>query len=110
MSSKTVNLSLPAELLRALDKAAKANYASRSDFIRESVVQRLKREAYDAAYPITTEFDDGSGETWRTVVDFRDKDHPAGVSFDEVIEALEKLEERDRQNAKTTGKARRKKS
>ncbi len=49
MDSKTINLTLPAKLLEELNEAAKANYASRSDYIRESVVARLKREQSLAA-------------------------------------------------------------
>lgn len=44
MNAKRINLTLPAELLKRINEAAKANYASRSDYIRESVVMRLKSE------------------------------------------------------------------
>jgi metal-responsive CopG/Arc/MetJ family transcriptional regulator len=44
MDSKTINLTIPANLLAELDEAAKANYTSRSDYIRESVVLRLKKQ------------------------------------------------------------------
>ncbi len=42
MGTKSVNLSLPAELLLIIDEAAKASYCNRSDYIRESVVRRLE--------------------------------------------------------------------
>ena len=44
MVTKIISLSLPAELLKIINEAAKAHYASRSDYIRESVVMRLKSE------------------------------------------------------------------
>jgi metal-responsive CopG/Arc/MetJ family transcriptional regulator len=43
-NTRTINLSLSAELLKALDKAAKKNYASRSDYIREAVLLRLRSQ------------------------------------------------------------------
>jgi len=42
MGSQTVNISLPKDLLAELDKAAKADYTSRSDFIREAVLGKLR--------------------------------------------------------------------
>lgn len=44
MSSKTINISLDEKLIKEIDKAAKAEYASRSDYIRQSVVNQLGRK------------------------------------------------------------------
>lgn len=44
MMTRTINISLPAQLLKEIDEAAKGNYASRSDFIRETMVLRLKNQ------------------------------------------------------------------
>ena len=45
LKTKTINLSLPEELLKDIDRAAKAESRTRSDFLRESVRQRvLKRD------------------------------------------------------------------
>ena len=99
MSSKTINLSLPAELLRALDKAAKANYATRSDFIRESIVMRLKGQRI-----VKDEW--GDEGRWETVLDVRKHGYPDGIPFDEVVEILERLEKRDQQKRKTPRQAR----
>ncbi len=41
MSTKTINISLDDDLLKKVDKAAKAEYASRSDYIRQSLVRQL---------------------------------------------------------------------
>ena len=40
--AKTIHVSLPESLLDEINEAAKANYESRSDYIRESLVLRLK--------------------------------------------------------------------
>ncbi len=45
MASKTFNLSLPEELVESLDKQAKKDYSSRSDYIRKAIVNQLKAEA-----------------------------------------------------------------
>ncbi|MDB5178538.1 MAG: putative transcriptional regulator, CopG family [Patescibacteria group bacterium] len=42
MSTQTINISLPEELVKKIDVAAKAEYASRSDYIRQALVGRLK--------------------------------------------------------------------
>lgn len=42
MATKTINISLDEALLKKIDKAAKAEYSSRSDYIRASVVKNLQ--------------------------------------------------------------------
>ena len=42
MSSQTINISLPEELVIKIDQAAKAEYASRSDYIQQALVGKLK--------------------------------------------------------------------
>jgi uncharacterized protein (DUF1778 family) len=42
--SKKINLRLGRELLEAIDEAAAANYQTRSDYMRESIVLRLNRQ------------------------------------------------------------------
>ena len=41
MPSQTINISLPSELLKKVDEAAKNNFSSRSDYIRQSLVSAL---------------------------------------------------------------------
>jgi Arc/MetJ-type ribon-helix-helix transcriptional regulator len=100
MSSKIINLSLPADLVKKLDEAAKDNFATRSDYIRESIVMRLKGQR------VVDEW--GEDGNWETVVDFRDAKHPNGVPMDDFIELLERLEERDRQERQASRKTARK--
>ena len=82
MSSKTVNISLPEELLKKIDSAANGEFTSRSDFIRDSIVRRLKHQR------VVDEWGD-EGE-WETVVDFS-KISPGGVLAKDVLTALDKL-------------------
>jgi metal-responsive CopG/Arc/MetJ family transcriptional regulator len=44
MSTQTINISLPKELIKEIDDAAKAEYASRSDYIRQALVGKLKSD------------------------------------------------------------------
>ena len=81
MSSKIINISLPEELLKKIDKSARSEYASRSDFIRETLVRLLKGQR------IADEWGD-DGE-WATVIDFRDI-NPDGVPVKEVLKVLQK--------------------
>jgi len=80
--TKTINISLPEELLKKIDAEAKAEYASRSDFIRDTLVRRLKGQR------VVDEW--GDEGTWETVVNFRAVS-PEGVLADEVLAAIKKL-------------------
>jgi len=86
-NSKAINITLPSELLKEIDSAAKGEYASRSDFIRESVVRRLKGQR------IVDEW--GDEGNWETVIDFRDLPG-GGMVIDEFIDRLEKLNGQDK--------------
>jgi metal-responsive CopG/Arc/MetJ family transcriptional regulator len=44
MSTQTINISLPAELVKKVDKAAQLEFASRSDYIRQALVGKLNAE------------------------------------------------------------------
>lgn len=44
MKSKTVNISMPEELLKKLDERAEKDFSSRSDYIRKAVINQLKAE------------------------------------------------------------------
>lgn len=84
--TRTINISLPEELLRDIDIAAKHEYATRSDYIREALVRKLRGQR------IVDEW--GDAGTWKEVVDFNDisKD---GVPAAEVLSALESLARKD---------------
>lgn len=80
--SKIINISLPEELVKKIDKLAKGEYASRSDFIRETLVLRVKgRKIVDVW---------GDAGEWETVVDFRDV-NPGGIPVEDIVTALQKM-------------------
>lgn len=60
MPTLTVNISLPEELVKKIDVAAKAEYASRSDYIRQALVaklqtDRVKEDDWDLLEELTSE-------------------------------------------------------
>lgn len=74
MSSKAFNITLPLDLVKQLDKVAKSNYMSRSDFIRGAVFKELKTQT----------------SVWEEVVDFT-KINKDGVSGQAILKALKTL-------------------
>jgi len=48
MSTQTINISLPKELVQKVDSAAKAEFASRSDYIRQALVGKLRADKVQA--------------------------------------------------------------
>jgi Ribbon-helix-helix protein, copG family len=42
MSSQTLNLSLPTQLVQLVDEAARKNFSNRSEYIRRALVQQVK--------------------------------------------------------------------
>jgi Arc/MetJ-type ribon-helix-helix transcriptional regulator len=48
MSTQTINISLPKELVQKIDSAAKAEFASRSDYIRQALVGKLRADKAQA--------------------------------------------------------------
>jgi len=44
MATQTINISLSKDLVKKIDKAAKLEYASRSDYIRQALVGKLKTD------------------------------------------------------------------
>lgn len=57
MASQIINLSLPEDLVKKIDQAAKAQYGSRSEYIRQAVVSRLRSNeaAWDELLAMTDE-------------------------------------------------------
>lgn len=80
--SKIINISLPEELVNQIDKMAKSEYANRSDFIRETLVRRIKGQR------IVDEW--GDEGQWEVVADFREINQD-GVELDELVSALNKI-------------------
>jgi len=70
-NTRTINISLPEKLVGEMDKAAKNEFATRSDFIRDSILRKLRT----------------SQERWETVTDFT-KIQKGGVNIDELLKRL----------------------
>jgi Arc/MetJ-type ribon-helix-helix transcriptional regulator len=69
--TKTINISLPKELVSEMDRAAKGEYATRSDYIRDSILRKLRT----------------GSERWEAVADFT-KIKRGGIDIDELLERL----------------------
>jgi metal-responsive CopG/Arc/MetJ family transcriptional regulator len=76
MSTQTINISLPKELIKKIDDAAKAEYASRSDYIRQALVGKLKSDRaqsddWDLLEALSAEIaESASSEGYKTDEDF----------------------------------------
>lgn len=44
MPTQTINISLPTDLVKKIDQAASVEFASRSDYIRQALVSKLKTD------------------------------------------------------------------
>ena len=80
-TSQTVNITIPKELLKQDDALAKRDYTSRSDVIRQALLQRIRRPEVDEW---------GDEGKWETLIDFRDI-NSAGVPAEDVLEAMKKM-------------------
>lgn len=69
-TTRTINISLPAKLLTVIDKAAKNEYATRSDFIRDSILRKLRSE-----------------ERWETITDLTTV-QDGGIDIDDLLKRL----------------------
>jgi Arc/MetJ-type ribon-helix-helix transcriptional regulator len=70
-TTRTLNISLPAKLVTEIDKAAKGEFASRSDYIRDSILRKLR----------------STQERWEEVADFTAA-KKGGVDIDELLKRL----------------------
>jgi metal-responsive CopG/Arc/MetJ family transcriptional regulator len=70
-NTRTINISLPEKLVNEMDKAAKNEFATRSDFIRDSILRKLRI----------------AQEQWETVTDFT-MIQKGGVNIDELLKRL----------------------
>lgn len=81
MSTQIVNISLPKELVEKIDRAAKDQYGSRSEYIRQAVVSRLRTQDTD----IWSSLEAGADEV-------RDKAEKAGyTSDDDFVRAVREV-------------------
>ena len=45
MQTRTLNISLPSELVKEMDSMAKQEYATRSDFIRQAIIEKINNRS-----------------------------------------------------------------
>lgn len=81
--SKTVNITVPKELLKQVDALAKRDYTSRSDIIRQALLAKIRGTLLD-------EWGDPVSENWQTLIDFREI-NPNGVLAKDVVDAMNEL-------------------
>lgn len=103
IQSKAINITIPAELLKQVDALAVRDYTSRSDIVRQALLEKVRKpvRALD-------EWGDPVSEEWKILADFR-KIKAAGVPIDDVIQAAEELITQrgvrgGRQNKEVSGK------
>lgn len=70
-TTRTINISLPIKLVKEIDMAAEGEYATRSDYIRESILRKLRA-------------DQGR---WEAVSDFTQIKN-GGVNIDDLLDRL----------------------
>jgi metal-responsive CopG/Arc/MetJ family transcriptional regulator len=80
--SKAINITVPKELLEKVDALAKQDYTSRSDIIRQALLDKIRKPQPDEW---------GEEGKWNTLVDFREISSK-GVPASDVLEALKKIE------------------
>lgn len=86
IKTRTVNLTIPEALLKKVDALAKRNYTSRSDILREALLEKIRRREKEEL----DEWGDPVSENWKTIVDFR-KINSRGVPAKEVARAMREL-------------------
>ena len=69
--ARTINISLPEKLVVEMDKAARDEFATRSDFIRDSILRKLQ----------------AIQERWEVMADFSAATK-GGVDIDELLKRL----------------------
>jgi len=77
-SSKTVNITVPSELLKRVDALAKRDYTSRSDIIRQALLDKLRTDEW------------GDEGNWETIADFRNLPD-GGMPAEELLNRLDQL-------------------
>lgn len=88
IQNKKVLIAIPSDLLRQVDALAERAYTSRSDVIRQALLDRVRHFQTD-------EWGDPVGD-WKTTIDFR-QINQNGVPAKQLLEALHRLSQQDHQ-------------
>lgn len=76
MSTQTINISLPEDLVKEVDNAANVEFASRSDYIRQALVSKLRvdkarQDDWDLLEALATEIGENAAKQgYKTEKDF----------------------------------------
>ena len=76
MSTQTINISLPEDLVKEIDDAASVEFASRSDYIRQALVGKLRadkarQDDWDLLEALATEIGENAAKQgYKTEEDF----------------------------------------
>jgi metal-responsive CopG/Arc/MetJ family transcriptional regulator len=76
MSTQTINISLPEDLVKEIDNAANVEFASRSDYIRQALVSKLRKDKarqddWDLLEALATEISENAAKQgYKTEEDF----------------------------------------
>ena len=84
--SQTINITVPRELLKRVDALAKRDYTSRSDIIRQALLDKIRSPQVDEW---------GDEGQWETVADFRDLPG-GGLPADDFIKRVRALNGQDK--------------
>lgn len=83
--SQPINITVPSALLKRVDALARRDYTSRSDVIRQALLDKVRKTELD-------EWGDPQSENWQKVIDFREHGYPGGIPAEEFIKRLKKLD------------------
>ncbi|MFO0970843.1 MAG: ribbon-helix-helix domain-containing protein [Candidatus Saccharimonadales bacterium] len=93
--SQTVNITLPKGLLKRVDALAKRDYTSRSDIIRQALLEKIRKAKLD-------EWGDPVSENWQTVADFSNLPS-GGMPAETFMTLLQKvIDEQERKSTPQT--------
>jgi metal-responsive CopG/Arc/MetJ family transcriptional regulator len=74
--TQTINISLPEALVKEIDRAANIEFASRSDYIRQALVSKLKtdrvqRDDWDLLEALSIEIEESASKRgYKTAADY----------------------------------------
>jgi len=84
--SQAINITIPKELLTKVDDLAKQDYTSRSDIIRQALLDKIRSTRKDNEW--------GGEGNWETVLDLSDTPN-GGLSASDFLKRLKDLDGQD---------------
>jgi len=87
--SQAINITIPKQLLQQVDELAKHDFTSRSDIIRQSLLDRIRR-----SQSVSSDAWGDEGK-WETIVDLSDTT-AGGISASDFVSRLKELDGQNR--------------